>query len=157
MSDAALIELLLVVLLVGGGMYFRSYLAEKAKNLASKEDTAAITRLVEATKLDYSRQLEMFRSEAQYQWGSHSQYERDRREALLEFFETCTSLLADKLAVNLGDLPMDQGESLYKHQESIGQLFSRIYLDYLRLALYFPAESDLMKQAEMLRMVCTTA
>lgn len=150
MSHIEIIELILVCVLLGGGIYFRQYLAQKAKNLASREDIATITKQVEAAKIDYSRQLEEFKSDLHHQWDFHSEYARDRKEALLRFFESCTSLLADKLNVNLGDLPSDQGESLFRHQEAIGELFTRIYLDYLRLSLYFPGESGLMKQAEML-------
>lgn len=52
-----ILELAVLVVLVGLGFYFRNYLSEKAKNLASKEDVAAITDKVEAAKIHYSRQL----------------------------------------------------------------------------------------------------
>ncbi|MGO9613971.1 MAG: hypothetical protein ACLPX5_13185 [Dissulfurispiraceae bacterium] len=148
-----LFEIILLVLcfcIVGGGIYLGQYLSDKAKNLASREDVAAITRQIEAAKIDYSRQIEEFKSDLHHQWDLHSEYGRDRKEALLRFFESCTSLLADKLNANPGDFPSDDGASLYRYQQVVGELFTRIYLDYLRLSLYFPGDSDLMTQAEML-------
>jgi len=145
-----IISLVLFFCLVGGVIYLRQYLSEKAKNLASREDVAAITRQIEAAKIDYSRQIEEFKSDLHHQWDLHSEYGRDRKEALLRFFESCTSLLADKLNANPGDFPSDNGASLFRYQQVVGELFTRIYLDYLRLSLYFPGDSDLMAQAEML-------
>lgn len=40
---------------IGVGLFFRSYLADKAKNLATKEDIAHITKLTEQTKAEVHR------------------------------------------------------------------------------------------------------
>lgn len=43
-------------------LFFRSYLAEKGKNLATKEDVEHITRLVEAVKSEYSLDIERYKT-----------------------------------------------------------------------------------------------
>lgn len=125
-----LLELLLLAAITGAGLYFRGYLPEKGKNLATKEDITGLTRLEEATKLDYSRQIEAFRSSLQHQWGAHTDFASDRKETLFQFFETCTLLLADKFSINLRDLPSGQGEGLYKYQESVGQVLRQRSLSH---------------------------
>ncbi len=44
------------------GVYLRSYLGEKAKNLAAKEDIMEITDRIEGVKIDYSKQLESIKN-----------------------------------------------------------------------------------------------
>jgi hypothetical protein len=51
------LELLLVFVVAGGGAYLGSYLREKGKNLATREDIEKITLITEQTKAEISRQL----------------------------------------------------------------------------------------------------
>ncbi len=55
-----------VVVLVGGGAFLRiylpSYLSEKGKNLASKEDLQHLTRLVEGVRAEYAGELEQLKA-----------------------------------------------------------------------------------------------
>lgn len=54
-----------VIVVVAAAAYFfwyiRNYVAEKAKNAATREDINAITRQIEAARAEYSRQLESLR------------------------------------------------------------------------------------------------
>jgi hypothetical protein len=150
MEHFLLAEILMALVIAGIGYYLKTYLSEKGKNLATKEDIEAITDRIESVKKDYTTQLEQFKSELGYRWGSHSEYEKDRKLALLSFFESCTTLLEDKLRVNLGDLPSDNGKAMYEYQKEVERLFTSVHLDYLRLSLYFPNESELMPAAQML-------
>ncbi|MDX8127844.1 hypothetical protein QLH52_11175 [Methylomonas sp. OY6] len=47
------------------GKYLRSYLAEKGKNAASKEDIEHLTKSVESVKHEYTAQIERLKSELQ--------------------------------------------------------------------------------------------
>jgi len=57
-----LINLLLLGAVVGGGIYFRSYLSKKGENLATKDDISEITTKIEDVKHDYASRLESLRS-----------------------------------------------------------------------------------------------
>ena len=51
--------------------YLPGYIKEKGKNLATKEDIAGITDQIEQVKAEYSKQLELYRSEI---WKSQQNY-----------------------------------------------------------------------------------
>lgn len=51
--------------------YLPGYIGEKAKNLATKEDIAGITKKIEQVKADYARQLEQYKSDI---WQNQQRY-----------------------------------------------------------------------------------
>ena len=53
----------LVVAALFAKFYFPSYMKEKAKNLATKEDVAKITEEVEKVKVEYAKSLEMYKGD----------------------------------------------------------------------------------------------
>lgn len=57
----------LVVAVLLAKSYFPSYVGEKAKNLATKEDIAEITRRIEEVKLEYAHELETAKVQLQIQ------------------------------------------------------------------------------------------
>lgn len=57
---------LLVSIFIGGlliKIYLPGYIGEKAKNLATKEDIADITSKIEQVKVEYAKQLELYKSD----------------------------------------------------------------------------------------------
>jgi len=66
--------------------YLPSYMAEKGKNLASKEDVQEITRLVESVRAEYTSQLEQLKAEL-----SSQEQVLERRRRVYE--EICASLV----------------------------------------------------------------
>ncbi|WP_438391679.1 hypothetical protein [Caballeronia sp. DA-9] len=75
MTDGHLISLILTFIVAGGGAYFGSYLREKGKSLATKEDIGNITTIVEQVKVEIARQ-----DWAQREW---TQLRRIKLEELL--------------------------------------------------------------------------
>ncbi|MCP4628535.1 MAG: hypothetical protein GY850_34245 [bacterium] len=65
----------------------------------------------------------------------------------IAFFESCQSLLVDKLQTNLGDLPIDHGRSLQEYREQIQSLFTDIYTSYHRLFLYLSNADSVVEKA----------
>lgn len=55
----------LILAASGLGAYLASYLKQKGKNLATKEDVDALTRAVEDAKQDYREQMERLKSDLQ--------------------------------------------------------------------------------------------
>ena len=78
----------LIVLVVSGLLlrsYLPSYLSEKGKNLASKEDLQHLTRLVEGVRAEYAGELEHLRADL----SSEGQVVERRRRV---YEDVCTSL-----------------------------------------------------------------
>lgn len=61
--------------------YLPGYIGEKAKNLATKEDVADITCKIEQVKVEYAKQLELYRSEI---WQTQQRYLQMQEEAKLK-------------------------------------------------------------------------
>ncbi|KLU25388.1 hypothetical protein EOS_15460 [Caballeronia mineralivorans PML1(12)] len=75
MIDGQLISLILTLTVAGGGAYLGSYLREKGKSLATKEDIGKITAIVEEVKTEIGQ-----RDWAQREW---TQLRRAKLEELL--------------------------------------------------------------------------
>lgn len=67
--------------------YFPAYISEKGKNLATKEDIAAITRQVEAVRHEYSALLEELRARHQLRTASLDLRLRAHQEAFTQWRE----------------------------------------------------------------------
>lgn len=61
--------------------YLPGYIGEKAKNLATKEDIADITNQIEQVKTEYSKQLELYKSDI---WQTQQRYLQMQEEAKLK-------------------------------------------------------------------------
>lgn len=82
---------------LGGGIiylflksYLPSYLSEKAKNLASKEDIESITAQVESVKADYAHLLEEVRSNYQLKLAAVEREKNIKKEVYMEAVEAIT-------------------------------------------------------------------
>lgn len=76
---AFLVSIPTAVLLVK--FYLPGYFKEKGKNLATKEDVAAITKKIEEVKVEYAKQLELYKSEI---WRGQQKYLLMQEEAKLK-------------------------------------------------------------------------
>lgn len=114
----------------------RKYQAEKGKNLATKEDIQEITKLIEEVRREHAVELERVRGAITLSVGQAAMVRNAHREALLAFFDTALVLLFDKLQVNFGDMPYDDGKTMWEFEQSTGKLFKDLYLGYHRLLLF---------------------
>lgn len=97
---------ILVLLAISCIFFFRKYLFsysfEKGKNLATKEDIGAITRKIEAVKLDHARHLETARAELSSQINTHGfRYEKE-----YQVLSELSALLVDVRDASLNLRPM---------------------------------------------------
>ncbi|MDZ7805468.1 hypothetical protein [Thiohalophilus sp.] len=93
----ALLGSLGVGAVLGGGLifliiksYIPSYLSEKGKNLATKEDVAEITNKVESVKTEYAQIIEEIRSNNQLKLAEIEREKTIRKEVYLEATEALT-------------------------------------------------------------------
>ena len=75
--------------------YFSSYLDEKGKNLATKEDIAAITHAVERVRLDYSELLEQMKARHQLRLAALDRRLAVHQEAFTRWRELYTAAGSD--------------------------------------------------------------
>ena len=70
--------------------FIPSYLSEKGKNLATKEDIATITDKVESVKTDYAKVIEEVRSNNQLKYAEIEREKNIRKEVYLQAVEALT-------------------------------------------------------------------
>ncbi|RJG13028.1 chromosome segregation ATPase [Pseudomonas cavernicola] len=99
--------------IIGGGTiylfiksFIPSYLSEKAKNLASKEDIKYITEKVESVKSDYAHLLEEARSSYQLKFAAVEREKNIKKEVYMEAVEAITrsqNIIAGFCNLNLSE------------------------------------------------------
>lgn len=132
-----------IALLVGVGIlgfvirgFSDSYVREKGKNAATKEDIGDITRVVEGIRTEITL-LTAF-----------SNQRRDKQELhLLAFHDTSLELLYECYAVNFGDLPMDEGKSLFEFQAKFHENIVTLLREFQRMTLFIPKNTALASSA----------
>lgn len=135
-----LLSILLPLIFGGAGAYFGSYLREKGKNLATKEDTARITDLVEDIKKQHAKELEAMKARQQMRVAA-----LDRRlQAHQEAYALWRRLLATTHTDGIGALVLEcqswwENNCLYL-EPAARDAFSKAYMaahshqGYLRMA-----------------------
>lgn len=113
-----------------------SYLREKGKNSATKEDIGEITRKVESIRSELAA-ISTFESRRREEQQKH----------VLAFYDVAVELLHQRYAVNFGDLPMDEGKSLYEFQTQFHSNIVALLREYQRLMLFVPGDSELTAHA----------
>lgn len=132
-------EILLTLALLTGFIirsFFTPYLVEKAKNTATKEDIAVITKNVEGIKTQLT-ELSNFKITRRANQEKH----------LLSFHDVAVEMLHEKYSVNFGDLPMDDGKSLFNFQTEFHKNIVKLLKEHQRLILFFNKTDDLSTYA----------
>lgn len=106
-------------IIIGGGavyllikLFLPSYLSEKAKNLATKEDIASITEKVESVKSDYAEVLEELRTNNQLMLNEIEREKSIKKEVYLEATEALTrsqNVVANLSNLNIGEQDITEG------------------------------------------------
>jgi hypothetical protein len=121
--------------------YLPSYLSEKAKNLATKEDIAAITKEVESVRLQYSKELEKFRVQLQRELElmkiSQAELQLHKTEQFVKFIDYFNTFFADK----------KQQQAIQKNQNEKDK-FNKNMLDLGVKLFFFASDSTVKKYIE---------
>lgn len=146
-----ILNLLVIAGIVILGLFIKSYLPsymdQKGRNLAQKEDVQEITKKIEAVRSEHAAEIEKLKADLTLTIQNELLVQEQERDALLHFFEHCQTLLVDKLQINPGDFPIDGGKSLHEHGVSVRKLCVSIYTDYHRLFLYFSGTDKVLQKA----------
>lgn len=133
-GEILLTSFLLLGFIVRG--FTAPYLTEKAKNTATKEDIAGITKKVEGIRTQLF-ELSNFKATRRANQEKH----------LLSFHDAAVEMLHERFSVNFGDLPMDQGKSLFKFQTEFHENVVRLLKEHQRVILFLSKEHDLSTYA----------
>lgn len=100
--------------------FIPSYLSEKAKNLATKEDITLITDKVESVKTDYAKVIEEIRSNNQLKLAEIEREKNIRKEVYLEATEALTRTL--NVIGNLANLEANDQEITKQMNDDSGSI-----------------------------------
>lgn len=118
-------------------VFFKSYLTEKGKNAATKEDIGNITKEIETVK-----------NEVRYLNQIKFEISKEKKEAALDyynqasFFVDYTTKIVDVLLNNQTDLIL-----ISKQIEDIRFQMSKLFGSFLKLMIYFDKNTDFIKNA----------
>lgn len=88
--------------------FIPSYLSEKGKNLATKEDIATITDKVESVKTDYAKVIEEIKSNNQLKLSEIEREKNIKKEVYLEAVEALTRSLISLSSLPNLNIPSEQ-------------------------------------------------
>ena len=124
------LQILNTIILVILGFFLRSYLpsyfSKKGENQASKEDTRDISGIDES-----------IRSAIQEIRTGRDEYLREQRNYLLKFYDLAVEFYYEKLAVNFGDIIVEDGKPLVIFEESFHKNVIELIKSYQRIVVYF--------------------
>ena len=133
-----ILNLVLNIVIIAFSVYlvfFKSYLSEKGKNAATKEDIGNITKEIETVK-----------NEVKYFNQIKFEISREKKEAALDyynqasFFIDYTTKIVDVLMNNQTDLKL-----ISKQIEDIRFQMSKLFGSFLKLMIYFDKNSEFIK------------
>ncbi len=87
-----------IALVLLGKSFLPKYFEEKAKNLATREDVAGITREIEKVKLEFSVENEQRRAQIGLVFGESQRLRARAIETLLAYADICIKLRFDKFS-----------------------------------------------------------
>jgi len=128
--------------------YFPAYFHKKGENFATKEDIGDITQKIEQVKVQYSAQLEDIKLSLKSVYDQRKSFSNRQQFEVLRFYDLATEFYYEKLAVNFGDFPMDNGKSLFLYQEAFLKNVFNLVKSYQRIVVYFENENGLRILAE---------
>lgn len=116
--------------------YLPSYFNEKGKNLATKEDVGAITKIVELVRLGNNAQLEVIKAELGLVSKTQVAIYDDERKAIVEFLGTLTEFYESNIDIpNESDTP--EGLAYFTEKiRALEQHYSKLLIAKSKLELF---------------------
>lgn len=114
------------------GVLLVSYLREKGKNLATKSDIGQITKIVEETKSNYSRQTEMLRAELNTIVNTRNSMNEEIRKGILDFWDHA-ALLLSLCDTTRGELDEERYTEIDHFMQEIERVENELVLKHARL------------------------
>jgi hypothetical protein len=128
-------------------VYGKSYLSEKGKNLATKQDIEDITFKIEGVKIFYSKEIEALRASLLQGVNKNHLFLQKSTDLLLNYYDKVLVLHFGKLSKTFGDFIADEDHSMkaiIKYLEEVDVLFDELMIDYHRLSVFLNGTDEIM-------------
>lgn len=90
MNEIFIIQSVVELIAIGIGFYFvyvKSFMGQKGKNLATKEDIGAITKEIEQVKQEYTKGVELFKSQTDLIASNNKEHYKDSKKVIMDFYD----------------------------------------------------------------------
>jgi len=103
----------------------KSYLTEKGKSAALKEDIADLTLEVEKIKSDFNKEQEILKTELQRVLTNELSYQHEVREALISFHSIVSEWIYSILEIEFGNYNKSNVDSLIEVRKRIASFYAK--------------------------------
>ena len=130
-------------------IFFKSYLTEKGRSAAMKEDLDKITREVEGIKNEFVRDQEILKTDLQRILSNEVSFRSEERTALIKFHGTNSEWLFSILEVNYGNYSRTNLEALTSLRNNISTFYAKTGIAKSKIELLVE-EKDLITLTQKL-------
>ncbi|MEP0264884.1 hypothetical protein [Dokdonia sp.] len=116
------IAILFVILYLA---FFKSYLTEKGKSAALKEDLENLTREVESVKNEFVKEQEMLKTDLQRVLDNEVSYRNEERNAIIDFHGIINQWIFSVLEINLSLYNKNNIDELIKIRNRNSSFYSK--------------------------------
>lgn len=142
-------ELIIQILLLIAAVYlafFKSYLTEKGKSAALKEDLQGLTREVESVKNEFTREQEILKTDLQRILNNEISYRNEERSALINYHGIINEWLYSILEVGYGNYNKSNVDQLIEIRQRNASFYSKAGIAKAKIELLVE-EKKLVKVA----------
>jgi hypothetical protein len=120
--------------------YLPSYFNEKGKNLATKEDIADITKIVEKTRSEFINETERLKASLQIQAKTHQSLIDEERQALMSYYEKYYFWLQSIMDSSFGGADPSKSDQILAYLAKIQAAYNHVHLGEARMDLFVDNE-----------------
>jgi len=123
--DGELVIQILLLIAVVYLAFFKSYLTEKGKSAALKEDLQGLTREVESVKNEFTREQEILKTDLQRILNNEISYRNEERSALINYHGIINEWLYSILEVGFGNYNKSNVDQLIEVRQRNASYYSK--------------------------------
>ncbi len=135
--------------------FFKSYLTEKGRSTAMKEDLDKVTREVEGIRHEFLREHEYLKTELQRILNIEVSYRDEERNALIQFYSMNSEWLFSILEVNFGNYNRNNLDALISIRNNISTFFAKTGIAKSKIELLVD-DKDVVSLAQKLHTATLT-
>jgi hypothetical protein len=126
--------------------FFKSYLTEKGKSAALKEDISGLTLEVEKIKSDFNKEQEILKTDLQRILSNELSYQQEERNAILTFHSIISEWIYSILEIGYGNYNKTNIDDLIAVRKNIACYYAKAGIAKSRIELLID-DADLVKYA----------
>ena len=148
METQSLIQILLLIAAIYLA-FFKSYLTEKGKSAALKEDIQELTREVETVKDEFTREQEILKTDLQWILNNEISYRSEERTALINFHGIVNEWLYSISEVGYGNYNKTNIDQLIEIRQRNASFYSKAGISKARITLLVEDDKLVLAAGEL--------